>query len=396
MNKIINFFKKAKEGIAKKLVDWRWLNNFTAHFFPFGSDLNKSEIVRACIRTLADTTAKAVPSCQDERIERLLKYRPNEYMNGKDFLYKIRAHYELKNTAFIVIIRDELGNATGFYPMSYNSFTALRDEYGDIYIKFETATGNYVFSWSDLIVLRKDYNANDIAGDSNDPILNTLELVNTSNQSIANAVKSTSNLRGILQGNNSMVDPADQKKISDEFVKNYMGLNNEGGVAYLDASLDFKEVNLKPATTDIETMQEFRNNIFRYFGVNDEIITGKAKPEQMQSFYEMRIEPFLQALSLEMTSKVFTNRQIAFGNEITYQSSAIQFMSMADKLALKDYIDRGAMTPNTWCDIVGLPHVEGGDEAIRRLDTAPVGQVAKSVKNKKKKDDEGDEGNGEE
>lgn len=398
MNKITSFFKKAKEGITRKLFDWRWLNNFTAHFFSFGSDLNKSEIVRACVRVLADTTAKAMPSCHDKQIERLLKYRPNAYMNGKDFLYKIRAHYELKNTAFVVIIRDDIGNATGFYPMSYNSFKALRDEYGDIYIKFETAVGNYVFSWGDLIVLRKDYNSNDIAGDNNDPILNTLELINTSNQSISNAVKSTSNLRGILKGTKSMLDPEDQKKQADDFVKNYMGLNNDGGVAYLDASLDFKEVNLKPATTDIETMQEFRNNIFRYFGVNDEIITGKAKPEQMQSFYEMRIEPFLQALSLEMTSKVFTTRQIAFGNEIAYQSSSIQFMSMADKLALKDYIDRGAMTPNTWCDIVGLPHVEGGNEAIRRLDTAPVGQVAQSVKDKKKKDDEdeGDEGNGEE
>jgi hypothetical protein len=53
---------------------------------------------------------------------------------------------------------------------------------------------------------------------------------------------------------------------------------------------------------------------------------------------------------------------------------------MKDKLSLKDFVDRGCMTPNTWNDIVGLPHVEGGDEPIRRLDTAPVTEVAQSIK----------------
>ena len=66
--------------------------------------------------------------------------------------------------------------------------------------------------------------------------------------------------------------------------------------------------------------------------------------------------------------------------------------SMSDKLALKDFIDRGAITPNTWNDIVGLPHVEGGDEPIRRLDTAPVSQVAASIaENDTEEDTDGEE-----
>ena len=61
---------------------------------------------------------------------------------------------------------------------------------------------------------------------------------------------------------------------------------------------------------------------------------------------------------------------------------------MKDKLALKDFIDRGAITPNTWNEIVGLPPVEGGDQPIRRLDTAPVDKVAESVKDEPKEDEE--------
>ena len=139
-------------------------------------------------------------------------------------------------------------------------------------------------------------------------------------------------------------------------------------------------------------MKELRENLYRYYGVNDDIIMSKASPEQMQVFYEMQIEPFLIALSREMTSKVYSDREIAFGNEIKFASSSIQFMSMSDKLALKDFIDRGAITPNTWNDIVGLPHVEGGDEPIRRLDTAPVSQVAASIAdNDTEEDTDGEE-----
>ena len=60
---------------------------------------------------------------------------------------------------------------------------------------------------------------------------------------------------------------------------------------------------------------------------------------------------------------------------------------MKDKLALKDFIDRGAITPKIWNEIVGLPHVEGGDKPIRRLDTAPVDKTAKSIKEEPKEDE---------
>ena len=135
-------------------------------------------------------------------------------------------------------------------------------------------------------------------------------------------------------------------------------------------------------------MKEFRENLFRYFHMNDEILMSKADPDKLQAFYESEIEPFLIALSREATSKIYTFREIVYGREVKWASSTIQFMSMKDKLALKDFIDRGAITPNTWNEIVGLPPVEGGDQPIRRLDTAPVDKVAESVKDEPKEDEE--------
>lgn len=36
-------------------------------------------------------------------------------------------------------------------------------------------------------------------------------------------------------------------------------------------------------------------------------------------------------------------------------------------------VDRGAMTPNEWREVLNLPPVEGGDKPLRRLDTVTVG-----------------------
>lgn len=368
---IIDRFQKARGRFQR----WREFGGYTAHFHNFGRDINKSDLVRACIRPLADQTAKAFPNVpRDPALERLLTYNPNQFMNGKDFLYKIRTMYEVQNTVFIVIMRDENG-VTGFYPMNYQSYEALEDENGFIILKFKTRRGTYYISWGDIIALRKDYNKYDISGDDNDALLETLDLIHVSNQSIANAIKSTANLRGIIKTTKSMVDPEDLKKIKDRFVEDYMDATKGDGIGALDSTTDFIQTNMTPTVTTWTQMREFRDNIYRYFGVNENIVTSKATPEELQVFYEMKIEPFLIALSAEMTRKVYTERQISFGNYIRFNSSTIQFMSMSDKLKLKDFIDRGALTPNEWRAIVGFDEIEGGDVPIRRLDTAPVEEI---------------------
>ena len=374
-NPFTAFFDKFRSA-KNKLSRWKEYGTYNAMFHNFGYDVNRSDIVRACIRPLADQTAKAFPRVErDEELERLITFNPNPFMNGKDFLYKVRTMYEVQNTVFIVIMKDK-GKITGFYPMNYESYEALQDEQGYIYLRFKTRNGTYFLSWNDVIVLRKDYNISDIVGDDNDVLLDTLELVQVSNQSIANAIKSTANLRGIIKTTKSMVDPDDLKKIKDRFVEDYMDATQGDGIGALDSTTDFIQTNMTPTVASFAQMKEFRDNVYRYFGVNENIVTSKATPEEMQVFYEMKIEPFLIALSQEMTRKVYTPREIAFGNRIVFDSSTIQFMSMTDKLNLKDFIDRGALTPNEWRRIVGFEPIEGGDTPIRRLDTAPVEEVS--------------------
>jgi len=353
---------------------WKELGAYSAQFYPFGSDMYKSDLIRSCIRTLAEHTSKANAVCKDERIERLLDISPNMYMNGKDFLYKVRTLLELKNTAFIYIQRDDKGSVRSFYPVPFSSYEGI-DYEGRLFIKFYfegDAAYSLVLPWEDLAVMRKDYNKRDIGGDDNTPIIGTLDLINTTNQGIANAVKATANLRGILKSTKAMLAPEDLKKLRDQFVKDYMDLNNEGGIASIDATQDFTPITMSPIVTNPETLKELREDVYRYFGVNDSIITSDYNEEQMEAFYEARIEPFLVALGTELTRKVYTEREIGFGNQIIYESNRMSYASTKTKLAMVSLVDRGALTPNEWRLMFNLAPVDGGDVPIRRLDTQPT------------------------
>ena len=199
-----------------------------------------------------------------------------------------------------------------------------------------------------------------------------LDIISTTNQGIANAVKATANLRGILKSTKGMLSPEDRKKQKEEFIRDYLNLENEGGIASLDSTQEFTPITMNPTVISWEQQKEFRENVYRYFGISDAIVMSDYTEAQMEAFYDSRIEPFLVALSIELTRKCFSPRERAFGSGITYESNRINFASTATKLSMVALVDRGALTPNEWRAMFNLAPVEGGDLPLRRLDTEQV------------------------
>lgn len=362
---------------ARAVERWKELGAYQSVFTVFGADAYRSDLVRACVRPLAEFTSKSNAKCTDKKIERLLNNRPNMYMNGKDFLYKVRTLTELNNTCFIYIERDDLNHVIGFYPVPYICYEALEYNNG-LFLKFTfTDATTLTLPWTDLAVIRKDYNKSDISGDPNDAILKTLEMLNTANEGLANSIKATANLRGILKSTKAMLAPEAIKKQRDDFVKDYLGLENAGGIASLDSTQEFTPIKMDPLTASYDQMREIRENIYRYFGVNDDIVMANVKTEQLENFYRLRIEPFLVALSRELTSKVYTGKSSAYNNVIIYEADAGQFITMSQKLDLfQKVVLYAGMTVNEWRRYMNLDPVEGGDDMIMRLDASSA-EVAK-------------------
>ena len=375
---VSSVFGKIKNRITSM---WREIGGFSASFSTFGRDVYANEIARSCIRTLSDHRSKAnvkvlrnkMPG--DLKLQKMIENRPNLYMNGKDYLYKISAIYERYNTVFVFINRDDYGNCIGLYPVPNCGSEAVESD-GRLYIKFYLPNGTQlVASWEDLIVLRKDFCNSDIYGDDNSAILTSLELLNTTSEGMANAIKSTANLRGIVKSTKAMLSPEDQKKMKDQFVADYLALENSSGIAVLDATQEFVPVTMQPVIANYKNVEELRNNIYRYWGISEKIVTCTANADEREAFYERHVETFLLALSLEHTNKIFTDRQRSIATEIIFESNRMSYMSMTEKLALVSMVDRGAMTPNEWRQALNLAPIEGGDTPIRRLDTAPTNQT---------------------
>jgi phage portal protein BeeE len=172
-----------------------------------------------------------------------------------------------------------------------------------------------------------------------------------------------------------MLSPEDRKKQKDEFVRDYMNLNNSGGIASLDGTQDFREINIKPTTASAAEAEAYRERVYRYFNINENIVKSKYTEAEYDAFYESRIEPFLVALSLELTYKIFTERERAFGNEVWYESNRLQFASAKTKISMVALVDRGLMTPNEYRALFNMSPYDGGDEFVLRLDTSKTGDT---------------------
>lgn len=356
----------------KTATAWREIGGYSAIFTAHAGKVYANDTCRACIRALADHTSKA--NCRvvgHEALEMLLNYRPNMYMNGSDFLRKVRTMYEIHNTAFIYINRDDRGEVVGLYPIPDCPGEAV-DVGGDLYIRFYLPNApTFAAAWDDLAVLRKDYSESDIWGDGNGAIMTSLSLLHTAGEGLANAIKSTANLRGIIKSNKAMMKPEDARRIRDDFTTDYLAMENKSGLAVLDGTMDFVPVSLQPTIASYKYIEDLRANIYRYFGMNENAATGQLVGDNWEAFYEARIEPFLIALSQELTYKIFNGQRRA---GIVYESNRMQYMSTSAKLGLITLVDRGCLTPNELRAALNLSPIEGGDRALLRLDTAPVGE----------------------
>jgi len=186
-----------------------------------------------------------------------------------------------------------------------------------------------------------------------------------------------------------MLSPEKIKEQKEQFVKDYMNLDNGSGIGSLDSTQEFVPIQMKPTTATAEEANAYRDRVYKYFGVNEKIIKSNYTESEYDAFYESRIEPFLVALSLELTGKIYTDREISYGNIIYYESNRLQFASARTKISMVSLVDRGLMTPNEYREIWNLAPYEGGDEFVLRLDTAKTGDSTEDI-TKEDNDDTGE------
>lgn len=362
----------------KEMTRMQMMNGWTPQFTNFGDDAYSSDIVRATIHAIASNSAKLKPKHirriggaveqVNSKIEYLLSVRPNAYMSAYDFYYKIVTQLYTKNNAFI-LIQTEGFEVVGFLPI-ISSQVELLEAQNEMYARFRFNTGKVLtVPYSQVIHLRRFYNDNDMYGETNSrALLPTLELLHTTNEGIINAVKTSAFLRGILKFTQAMLKPEDIKKQKDQFVTDYMSISNSGGVAATDSKADFTPLNSNPTMVSGEQMTLIEEKVFKYFNVNKKIIMSEYNESEFDAFYESVIEPIAIQLSLEFTSKLFTDREKGFGNEIIFEANRLAYVSTKTKIDLiNTLMPLGLLSLNEAREIFNLSAVEDGDKRLVSL-----------------------------
>ena len=164
-----------------------------------------------------------------------------------------------------------------------------------------------------------------------------------------------------------MLKNKDLVKTKDDFVKDFLNMDNEGGIAALDAKAKFQEVNLKPITLDNEQLKQVNYNIFDYFGVSEKIVDNSFTEEEWNAFYEGIIEARAIQMSYAFTNKIFKRQSIKDGHRIVFTANRLQYASLKTKTDLLKVVAPWAMIRvDEGREILDLTPL-GGEEGNRIL-----------------------------
>ena len=339
---------------------FRMLNGYVPRFTSFTGGMYESELVRAAINTIAthisklhvETRGSAKPSLQIK-----LGHGPNEFQPWSQFLARAGTIYFMNNTLFITPIWDEYGEISGVY-------TPLPDrcevvQYG------KTPYLKYTFGWGQTAAVEMEYVGimtrmqykNDFFGESNKALYPTMDLINIQNQGIQEGVKSAATYRFMAKTKN-FTKTEDLALERQRFTEANLARDANGGGLLLFPNTydDIKQIDTKPWVVDADQMSIIKDNVYEYFGVNEDVLQSKFDSEGWSAFYESVIEPWALQFSEIMTKMLFTFREQSQGNLVMATSNRLQYMSNADKLAVSAQMaDRGLMTRNEIREIWNLP-----------------------------------------
>jgi HK97 family phage portal protein len=374
-------FGRSKQNSAE-YTRMELINSASNSFYAWDKQIFESDIVRAAIRPKANAVGKlnakhirgigeSMKINPDASLRTVLE-QPNPFMSMQDLLCKLTFQREINHNAFAYVKRDDFGYPVEIYPLPYSSVEIV-EKGGGVFLKFWFAIGKYMhIPYEDVIHLRKDFNEHDIYGDTGTVALtNIMEVINTTDQGIVKAVKNSAIIKWILMFK-SVLQPKDREMQVAEFVKNYLSIDTAGGAAASDPRYELKQVEDKNYVPNAAMMKESTLRLYAYFGVNENIVQNKYTEDEWNAFYESEIEPIIIQLSNAFTKAFFSARERGFGNKIVFESNNLQYASMQTKLGLVQMVDRGALTPNEWREVMNLTPIEGGDKPLRRLDTVQV------------------------
>ena len=360
------------------------LNGYTPIFSQFGTNIYASDVVQQALKCIVDEMKKLNPTHVrykgndpvplNDNIQFVLD-NPNRLMTTSEFLEKTLWLLLLNYNAFILptyyVWEDEKGNQRRhyleLYPLKPTQVDFIEDASGTLYVKmrfennFETT-----IAYSNIIHLKYNYSINEYMGGNefgqpdHTSLLSTLELNNTLLEGIANAMKASYAINGVVKYNTMMDEGKTEAALKELEAKLQ---NSESGFLPLDLKSEFTPLTRDTQLVDEATLKFIDSKILRNWKVPLPILIGDYTKAQYEAFYQSALEPLIVSISQAFTKGIFTDRQKSIGHAIKLYPEDLIFMTVEQKLEMVNLLSNtGSIYENEKRVAFGLrplPELEG-------------------------------------
>lgn len=380
MGLLDKIFPQKAQNKATLQEYFKTLSAYTPSFTSYAGGIYEMELTRAAIHSFASMCGKLKPEVQGrayKNLEKMLQFKPNPWMDTYKFIYRIATILEVDSTAFIVPLygADEM-TIVGFYPLLPQRVEIVQSN-NEPWLRYTFNSGEKAaIELNKVGILNKYQYKDDFFGTGNQALSPTLALMDIQKQGMEEAIKQSAIIRFMGKVSNVM-RPEDLVKERDRFSTENLSSDNKSGLLIYDNKFsEMKQIDSKPFVIEAEQMALIQTNVYNYFGTNEKILQNSYDENGFNAFYEGKIEPFALQLGLVLSNMMYTQKELAFNNQIILTSNRLQYASNQTKLQVSSQMfDRGILTVNQIMDIWNMAHVEDGDKRWIRKEYAEISKL---------------------
>lgn len=312
--------------------------------------LYQSDYVLSAIHTICEEASKMVIHSVNKRndvvtknkdsINDVFRRRPNLLMTTKDMLYWTAYQLETRSNAYwlpvfkIVTYGDgsRKRKLTSIYPIN-STQEEMIFENNQYYLIFQMESGSiYKVKYDEIIHIRKHYGDSFYFGSQDrTSLLKRLNVIKDIEEALPKAIRASIELKGIVTAK-SQINQGNLEKFRDDFEKSMNSSKN--GVATIGTDGEFHQLTSNPQVIDKDLMSTLKESVNEVFGVSSRIIKGEGTEDDWNALYQRNIEPLKIAIEQAATSVLFTEFEIAHGNEIKIYDKLVQNLPMKTRLEM--------------------------------------------------------------
>ena len=369
-------FPKEEPVKLANTENFKLLTAYEPIFHDYRGSIYESALVRSAIEAKARHISKLKVEMQGEAqpyLKSKIKHKPNDWMTWPQFLARCSTILDCTNNLFIVPVQDKYLETIGFFPVLPDRVKLLEDKNGKMWLRYTFRNNQSgIVEFDRCAYLNKHQFKSDFYGDNNHALDNTMDLIAIQDQGIKEAVKNSASYRFIAKVNN-FTAPEDLAEERARFTRENLSGENGGLLLFPNTYSDIKQVTDSAYRVDTDQLKLIQKNVYDYFGVNEEIIQGKAESDQLDAFFNSAVEPFAIALSESLSKAIYTDRERSFGNHVYVNANRLQYMSQTAKVSVaKELGDRGILTINEIRELFNYAPLPDGDVAFIRGEYKPV------------------------